>query len=194
MGSSAFARHYLRNHFCFLLLGVLRCFSSPRSPHPLGMVPAPLLVGFPIRKSPDQVVFADPRGLSQLITSFLASMSQGIHPSPFSRFLYSWRPFGHRDSFLVFFVFPTCQRSSPLCGPVENKGLEPLTPCVQGRCSKPTELIPPSGLTLFFFLRRSSAAVFHNFREEPSQETPASRSPERRCSSRTFRYGYLVTT
>ena len=26
---------------------------------------------------------------------------------------------------------------------VENKGLEPLTPCVQGRCSKPTELIPP---------------------------------------------------
>ena len=26
-------RHYLRNHFCFLLLRVLRCFSSPRSPH-----------------------------------------------------------------------------------------------------------------------------------------------------------------
>ena len=25
---------------------------------------------------------------------------------------------------------------------MENKGLEPLTPCVQGRCSKPTELIP----------------------------------------------------
>ena len=89
LGSSAFARHYLRNHFCFLLLGVLRCFSSPRSPHPQGMVPAPLLVGFPIRKSPDQVVFADPRGLSQLITSFFASMSQGIHPSPFSRFSFT---------------------------------------------------------------------------------------------------------
>jgi hypothetical protein len=27
-----FARHYLRNHYCFLLLWVLRCFSSPRSP------------------------------------------------------------------------------------------------------------------------------------------------------------------
>ena len=25
---------------------------------------------------------------------------------------------------------------------VENIGLEPMTPCVQGRCSKPTELIP----------------------------------------------------
>ena len=33
LGCSAFARHYLRNHFCFLLLRVLRCFSSPRSPH-----------------------------------------------------------------------------------------------------------------------------------------------------------------
>ena len=26
---------------------------------------------------------------------------------------------------------------------MENNGLEPLTPCVQSRCSKPTELIPP---------------------------------------------------
>ena len=31
LGYSAFARHYLRNHFCFLFLRVLRCFSSPRS-------------------------------------------------------------------------------------------------------------------------------------------------------------------
>ena len=29
LGSSAFARHYLRNHACFLFLRVLRCFSSP---------------------------------------------------------------------------------------------------------------------------------------------------------------------
>ena len=28
LGSCAFARHYLRNHCCFLLLQVLRCFSS----------------------------------------------------------------------------------------------------------------------------------------------------------------------
>ena len=31
LGFSVFARHYLRNHYCFLLLRVLRCFSSPRS-------------------------------------------------------------------------------------------------------------------------------------------------------------------
>ncbi len=32
LGWSAFARRYLRNHCCFLLLGLLRCFSSARSP------------------------------------------------------------------------------------------------------------------------------------------------------------------
>ena len=31
LASSAFARHYSRNHYCFLLLWVLRCFTSPRS-------------------------------------------------------------------------------------------------------------------------------------------------------------------
>ena len=35
LGSCAFARHYWRNHCYFLFLRVLRCFSSPRSPHVL---------------------------------------------------------------------------------------------------------------------------------------------------------------
>src|SRR5690606_10650779 len=35
--------------------------------------------GFPIRRSTDRRVFAPPRGLSQLITSFIASLCQGIH-------------------------------------------------------------------------------------------------------------------
>lgn len=38
--------------------------------------------GFPIRKSPDQSVFAAPRSLSQLTTSFIASYRQGIHLLP----------------------------------------------------------------------------------------------------------------
>jgi hypothetical protein len=29
LGSSLFARHYLGNHYCFIFLRVLRCFSSP---------------------------------------------------------------------------------------------------------------------------------------------------------------------
>jgi hypothetical protein len=32
LGCSPFARHYLGNHFCFLFLRVLRCFSSPGWP------------------------------------------------------------------------------------------------------------------------------------------------------------------
>lgn len=38
-----------------------------------------LVVGFPIRKSTDQRILASPRGLSQPITSFIASQCQGIH-------------------------------------------------------------------------------------------------------------------
>ncbi len=33
LASSAFARHYSRNHGCFLFLRVMRCFTSPRSLH-----------------------------------------------------------------------------------------------------------------------------------------------------------------
>ena len=36
-------------------------------------------MGFPIRKSADQSLFAAPHGLSQRITSFIASQRQGIH-------------------------------------------------------------------------------------------------------------------
>ena len=35
--------------------------------------------GFPIRKSADRSLFAAPRGLSQLVTSFFGSLCQGIH-------------------------------------------------------------------------------------------------------------------
>ena len=40
-------------------------------------------MGFPIRKSADQSLFAAPRGLSQRTTSFIASQRQGIHQMPF---------------------------------------------------------------------------------------------------------------
>ena len=38
--------------------------------------------GFPIRKSWDHSFFAAPPGLSQLSTSFIASLCQGIHRAP----------------------------------------------------------------------------------------------------------------
>ena len=86
LGSSAFARRYLRNHSYFLFLRLLRCFSSPGSLRiPMNSVygDRQCLPGFPIQKSADQGLFAAPRSFSQLITSFFGSQCQGIHPAPF---------------------------------------------------------------------------------------------------------------
>ena len=45
-------------------------------------------VGCPIRTSTDQFVLADPRGFSQLITSFFASESLGIPRAPLITYFY----------------------------------------------------------------------------------------------------------
>ena len=66
LGSSAFARHYLRNHCYFLFLRVLRCFSSPGSPLRIPQIPESLPVGCPIRKSAAQWVFAPPAAYRSL--------------------------------------------------------------------------------------------------------------------------------
>ena len=50
-------------------------------------VTALLLPGCPIRRSAFQSLFATPRGLSQLVTSFFGSWCQGIHSTPFLAFL-----------------------------------------------------------------------------------------------------------
>ena len=69
--------------FYFLFLRVLRCFSSPGSLHPHYVFTVALpTVGFPIRKSADRGLFAAPRSLSQLVTSFFGAWCQGIHPMP----------------------------------------------------------------------------------------------------------------
>ena len=81
LGYTRFARHYFGYRFFFLLLRVLRCFSSPGLPHK--WCHAFSMTGCPIRISPDQVLFADPRRFSQLSTSFIASGSLGILRSPF---------------------------------------------------------------------------------------------------------------
>ena len=81
LGSSAFARHYSRNHYCFLFLCLLRCFSSAGSPPFKGCL-AFNQTGCPIRKSGYQHLFAVTPGLSQLVTSFFASRSLGIPRAP----------------------------------------------------------------------------------------------------------------
>jgi hypothetical protein len=70
--------------FYFLFLRLLRWFSSPRLlPWPIySAKDIPRGMGCPIRKSPDQRVFAAPRSLSQLATSFVGSQCQGIRRVP----------------------------------------------------------------------------------------------------------------
>ena len=82
LGFSDFARHYFRNRFYFLFLRVLRCFSSPGSPHctmdSCNDTATLLAVRSRIRISADLGSFAAPRSFSQLVTSFFGAMYQGI--------------------------------------------------------------------------------------------------------------------
>ena len=82
LGSSDFARHYFRNRSYFLFLRVLRCFSSPGSPHctidSCNDTATLLAVSSLIRISADLSSFAAPRSFSQLVTSFLGAMYLGI--------------------------------------------------------------------------------------------------------------------
>ena len=52
LGCSPFARHYWGNHFCFLFLRVLRCFSSPRSPPPSRWMTVRQTAGLPHSGTP----------------------------------------------------------------------------------------------------------------------------------------------
>ena len=132
----------------FLFLRVLRCFSSPRWPHDFLMMAASGPPGCPIRRSADQRPFAPTRGFSQLTTSFIASVSLGIHHAPLLSF-----------SLPAAEARPQKGRATPRClacanmskilrrknRHVENNGFEPLTPCLQSRCSSQPELIPLVG-------------------------------------------------
>ncbi len=103
------------------------------------------LLGFPIRKSPGQSVFAATRGLSQLATSFIALHRQGIHQLPlvhlfrFKRIAVWYLIFRMSDACVTHWTL-NCQRTksykilytSKMVGP---GGLEPPTPALSTRCS-----------------------------------------------------------
>ena len=99
----------------FLFLGVLRCFSSPGSPRTVLMRCPPFeRTGCPIRKSAGHRPFAPYRGLSQLITSFIASVSQGIRPAPFFTFSFAPSLMGQRGSYFQLFC-GTTRAQGALC-------------------------------------------------------------------------------
>ena len=88
LASSAFARHYWRNRFFFLLLEVLRCFTSLGSLARAWFVRRAVRRHYPPWVSPFghlriKAWLAAPRSLSQLPASFVASCRLGIHRVPF---------------------------------------------------------------------------------------------------------------
>ena len=83
LGCSRFARHYSGNRCALSFPPVTEMFhfTGSGSCGPMNSIRRqPILIGLgsPIRTSTDQSVFAAPRGLSQLATSFIASCRQGI--------------------------------------------------------------------------------------------------------------------
>ena len=102
-------------------------------------------VGYPIRKSPDQRLFAPTRGLSQLITSFIVSMCLGIPRTPLVALpkCCSWRWLGYIESpdwVIQSFQFPNCQKTKNLLmWSWQGSNLRPPE-CKSG--ALPTELQP----------------------------------------------------
>ena len=81
LGYSRFARHYSGNHYCFLFLCLLRCFSSAGWLS-LRSDTSSMYQVVPFGNLRIYSLCAAPRSLSQLTTSFIASQTQGIHHAP----------------------------------------------------------------------------------------------------------------
>ena len=87
LGSSPFARHYWGNHCLFSLPAGTKMFQFPALASCLAGCHPFRMTGCPIRRSAGQWSFAPHRGFSQLITSFIASESQGIRHVPLLTFI-----------------------------------------------------------------------------------------------------------
>lgn len=158
LGFSLFARHYSGNHCYFLFLSLLRCFSSggwlPFGWHTFS-VP-----GCPIRKSADiMLVCSSP----QLIAAYhvLLRLTEPRHPpyalicfkrvcrySSFTIFTTIWLVYPNMSKNLIQ-MLKASERSwcleyesnrpdaniNIIRTFVEDIGVEPMTLCVQGRCS-----------------------------------------------------------
>ena len=148
LGSSPVARHYWGNHCCFLFLRVLRCFSSPRWPRRICGGPAPAGRGLSHSDTcgskagcASPQIFAASRVLHRLLEprhppcALIHFLPLREKPGRDSRRLL----LGSRRSNFLFLLAVLSQnvkeRMPKTKGNVENNGFEPLTPCLQSRCS-----------------------------------------------------------
>ena len=115
LGCSPFARHYWGNHCLFSFPAGTKMFQFPALASYYARCHSFRMTGCPIRKSSDQRLFAPTRSLSQLITSFIASESQGIRHAPLPTFLSSFVHLHVRDGIyfqllLVALLVTSCHR------------------------------------------------------------------------------------
>ena len=123
-----------------------------------------IMMGFPIRKSPDQRLFAPPRSLSQLITSFIASMCLGILRTPLVALLKClfWRWLGYINYYKNNVSYPISQFSkSKILWSLPGSNRWPPE-CKSG--ALPTELKPQ-----FIWLQQKWACVDSNHGPLPYQ-------------------------
>ena len=107
LGCSPFARHYWGNHCLFSFPAGTKMFQFPALASCYARCHSFRMTGCPIRKSSDQRLFAPARSLSQLITSFIASESQGIRHAPFFTFLIHSPTLACRRDDIYFQLFTT---------------------------------------------------------------------------------------
>ena len=167
MGSSPVARRYWGNHFCFLFLRVLRCFSSPGSPPPLGRMAVRQTAGLPHSGTPGSMtacvspgLFAACRALHRLpepqasaVRPFLLSAQPprtwrgGRIPSErritpqrtaTTRNMRTGQCGGRRPSLVSLFCSIMSMSKSLNEGCVENIGIEPMTSCMP--CKRSSQL------------------------------------------------------
>ena len=134
----------LAQSFLFSLPAGTEMFQFPAfAPRRDGAAAGRVPPGSPIRTSAGRRVLAPRRGFSQLAASFIASESRRHPPRALLRFPCASRLRASRPtrSILVNLLGPPgggpqrFQHVNDLAIAVENNGFEPLTPCLQSRCS-----------------------------------------------------------
>ena len=174
--------------FCFLFLRLLRCFSSPGSPRNCGS--AISCTGLPHSEIPGSKVICTSPELFAACHVFLRLLKPRHPPSALVHFLCNVFLFVGRhvlrrvDVALVFTNFvQSCQRS--FAAVWRQCGAQRVKPGAFLRIVKITTTPKAASPHLITFRRlMTSSGALPRLRS----------SPKRRCSSRTFRYGYLVTT
>ena len=166
---------------CFLFLGVLRCFSSPRWPsrRAAGIPPGrSRRVGCPIRRPADPRLCAAPRGFSQLYASFLARSCPGIHRAPLSCLRRMARTAGPRGARVVVVVVGVSVARVARCSRFVAR-CSLLVACASA-CALARVACARAGRALAARGPRGESISFHYVKERGTRAPPAQKKRERR--------------